>query len=498
MKNFLKTTAMPVLSLLLAGSVLYGCYQVVAQTQKTAPPAPNAKPNAARPNIIVILADDLGYGDISAYPNKEIPTPNLEKLAKSGVLCTQGYASAPVCCPSRAGLLTGRHQQRFGMEFNLGPAKRDWENSYGMDVKQITIADALHKAGYTTHMIGKWHQGSRPQFHPKRRGFDSFVGILGGATLYINPDAEGVETGSVEGEEARKTRGAYKVVRDTTILNNENEYLTEFWAKEANAVLDQQKQADKPFFMYMAFTAPHSPLQATKKYLDRFSTIKDKNRRIYCAMVSALDDAVGSIMAKLKDTGLDKNTLVVFASDNGCATYTRACSPNSPLKGGKLSHWEGGFREPYIWSFPGKLPQGVVFDKVCSLMDVFPTAVTLAGGEVPKDRPMDGVDLMPYLMGKNKTTPHEVLYWRNAFFKTLRQGNYKLYRSVKEDQTFTLLFDLTKDPTETTNLADKMPDKVKAMIELYDKWDKQMESPRWPSKGYIKFENGGMDMWLPV
>ncbi len=441
---------------------------------------------ARKPNVVIILGDDLGYCDTGLYGCKDIPTPNINSIANKGVLFTSGYVTAPVCSPSRAGLMTGRYQHRFGFEFNAGALQRALNNrEMGLPTTEITLADAMKKAGYKTGMVGKWHLGMHEKFHPNKRGFDEYFGFLFGANSYIDPKLDSVKSATTasEGAAAWPRNPRNPVLRDQSAVE-ENEYLTDAFAREAVAFIERHKS--EPFFLYAPFNAPHTPLQATKKYMDRFPHIKDERRQIYAAMVSALDDAVGAILSKLRETGLEKDTLVVFSSDNGCATYTGACT-NDPLRYGKLTHLEGGFRVPFAMQYPAKLKAGMVYDKAISTLDLFPTAVNLAGGEMPKDRPYDGVDLMPYLLGKNKAAPHDALCWRNSPNSAIRKGNWKMF--MAGDQVW--LFDLSKDLGEQKNLAKERPEIVEQLKKEFAKWEAGLKQPMWPcreAQGAWEFE----------
>ncbi|MFY9610457.1 MAG: sulfatase [Blastocatellia bacterium] len=463
-------------SLCLVAALLVGIPLVTAQDRSS---TTRGRQTARKPNVVFILADDLGYCDISMYGCKEIPTPHIDSIGMNGIRFTNGYVSAPVCSPSRAGLLTGRYQQRFGFEFNAGPLQRALANKdMGLPLSEITLAEALKKAGYATGMVGKWHIGMNDRYMPTQRGFDEYFGFLFGANLYIDPNKPGVMTrrGNVEGgASAASTRSPQNPIYRNTTPVEEGDYLTDAFAREAVAYIDRHQK--EPFFLYAPFNAPHEPFQATQKYLARFPNVKDERRRVYMAMVSALDDAVGVILKKLRDTGLEKDTLVVFLSDNGCATYSGACT-NDPLRFGKLTHLEGGFRVPFAMQWPGQLKAGTVSDQVISSLDLFPTAVALAGGELPKDRVLDGVDLMPYLTGKNKSAPHPVLCWRNGSNAAVRKGNWKLFKGG--DHFW--LFDLSKDTGEHKNLAAERPEIVEQLKKELAKWEAQMKEPLWPCR----------------
>ena len=432
-----------------------------------------------KPNVVFILGDDLGYCDISMYGCKEIPTPNIDSIGRNGIKFTNAYVTAPVCSPSRAALITGRYQQRFGFEFNAGPLPRAISNKdMGLPLTEITLAQAMKATGYSTGMVGKWHLGMNDRYMPTQRGFDEYFGFLFGGNLYIDPGKPGVMTRAgalAEGAPPASTRSPQNPIYRNTTPVVEDEYLTDAFAREAVAYIDRHQK--EPFFLYAPFNAPHTPFQATQKYLDRFSSVKDERRRVYMAMVSALDDAVGAILKKLRDTGLEKDTLVVFLSDNGCATYTGACA-NDPLRYGKLTHLEGGFRVPFAMQWPGRLKAGTVNDQVISSLDLFPTAIAIAGARLTKDRPYDGVNLIPYLTGEIKRPPHEVLCWRNGSNAAVRKGNWKLFKGG--DHYW--LFDLSKDVGEQQNLAGKQPAILEQLKKELAKWEAQMKQPLWPCR----------------
>ncbi|MCI0390174.1 MAG: sulfatase-like hydrolase/transferase [Acidobacteria bacterium] len=446
-------------------------------TGMAAPAIPRRQSNqdARKPNVVFILGDDLGYCDVSMYGCREIPTPNIDSIAAAGVKFTNGYVTAPVCSPSRAGLMTGRYQHRFGFEFNAGPLQRALaEPEMGLPTSEVTLAEVMKKAGYATGMVGKWHLGLHDKFHPTKRGFDEYFGFLFGANMYIDPEQPGVKSSDPEGVGVRIRSARNPIMRGQTPVE-ENDYLTEAFTREAVAFIERHR--NEAFFLYAPFNAPHTPLQATQKYYDRFPQIKDERRRIYAAMVSALDTAVGAILKKLRDTGLEKDTLVVFLSDNGCATYTNACT-NDPLRLGKLTHFEGGYRVPFALQLPGKIKAGTVYQQPVSSLDLFPTAVALADGKLPTDRAYDGVDLLPYLTGKKKTAPHEVLCWRNGENAAVRKGNWKLFKGGEQYW----LYDLSKDIGEQQNVADKYPVIVAQLKKELADWEARMKPPMWPCR----------------
>lgn len=449
-----------------------------------------AKESVSKPNIVVIVADDLGYCDTELYGCDTIPTPNLRRIAEGGVTFTNGYVTNPVCSPSRAGLLTGCYQQRFGFEFNTGPRTRDWNLQLGLPVGEATLADAMGHAGYVTGMVGKWHLGTRPQFHPVKRGFDEFFGFTTGANDYIDPTRPDVrEIGRRRAGGKRKEwggRGSRPIMRGTTAVEEED-YLTDAFSREAVSFIKKHKA--RPFFLYVPYNAPHTPLQVTLKYYDRFPHIKDERKRIYAAMVSAMDDGIGDILDALKVNGLEEDTMVFFISDNGCALYTRACS-NDPLRLGKLTQFEGGVRVPFCMKWPGHIPKGRTYDHPVSALDIFPTTLAAAGGKVPTDRPRDGVDLIPYLDGSISSRPHETLFWRNGPNWAVRKGDWKLFAAGGHYW----LYDLTGDIGERKNMADRRPEMVKDIEAIHDRWNRQMIDPIWPARGIHPVTIDGVDL----
>lgn len=412
------------------------------------------------PNIVFLFSDDLGYGDISLYGSEEIPTPNIDALGKQGVRFSNAYVTAASCSPSRAGLISGRYQQRFGFEFNTSGGAITHRLHRGLDPSVVTIADVLKQAGYVTGMFGKWHLGTQPQFHPQARGFDEFYGFLAGAHSFFPAKAP---------QPFHST-----IMRDKSPLI-EPEYLTDAMARETVRFIDANQ--DKPFFAYVPFNAVHTPIEATKKYQDRFPDESDQTRRDYYAMTSALDDAVGSIVAAIDKHGLSENTLVVFVNDNGGPIYTGVQS-NGPLKLGKLFLFEGGIRVPMVIKLPGKFEPNTIYDQPTSTLDLFPTICAAAGIKVPAGINLDGVDLTPFINRQSAGTPHETLFWSNDPNIAVRQGNWKLVKSY--DNTW--LFDLAGDIGESKNLADSRPEIVEQLEQAYQEWRSGMSKPAWPSK----------------
>jgi arylsulfatase A-like enzyme len=403
-----------------------------------------ATSNGRRANIILIVADDLGYADLGCYGGRDVPTPNIDALAANGVRFTNGYVTAPVCSPTRAGLLTGRYQQRFGHEFNPGGTPED---NFGLPLDQVTLPQILRESGYATGMVGKWHLGLRPKYRPTERGFDEYFGFLGGAHSYL---------------ELKRT-GPNPILRGTTPVD-ESEYLTDAFAREAGAFVERHHH--EPFFLYLPFNAIHTPLQATEKYLSRFSHIADEKRRTMAAMLSAMDDAVGRVLETLRKHQIEDDTLIIFISDNGGPTQGNT-SRNDPFSGYKAQLLEGGIRVPFIVQWKGRIPGGKVENVPVHSLDIFPTA--LAAAEVSLPRNLDGQSLMSVGGGRS-------LYWRFGEPRAIRRANYKLLMLPGRQP---MLFDLSKDPAEKNDLAAADPEKVKELRAAYEKWDRQMIAPKW-------------------
>jgi arylsulfatase A-like enzyme len=406
-----------------------------------------------KPNILLIVADDLGWGDIGVQGNPDVPTPHIDSLARNGVRFTDGYVSGPVCSPTRAGLLTGRYQQRFGNDFNPGPATSADPES-GLALTETTLADRLKAAGYRTGMVGKWHLGYAPKFWPTQRGFEEFFGFLGGAHSYV-PQARGDRGNPI-------MRGVDKVM--------EPEYLTDAFAREAVDFIGRRKA--EPFFLYLPFNAVHAPLQAGP-YAERFADIRNQQRRTYAAMLSALDDAIGRVLGALREHRLEEDTLIVFHSDNGGPTRATS-SRNGPLRGFKGQVWEGGIRVPFLMQWKGRLPSGKVYEHPVIALDVHPTALAAAGVEARPEWALDGVNLLPHLTGGNTRPPHERLYWRFGERSALRQAEWKLVREGDKAQ----IFNLREDVGETQDRGAADPDRLRELEAAWDAWNRTLPKAR--------------------
>jgi arylsulfatase A-like enzyme len=409
-----------------------------------------------KPNVIVFYADDLGWGECGCYGCKDIPTPHIDALAKAGVKFTNGYVAATYCSPSRAGLMTGRYPTRFGHEFNSVAS-----DSSGLSLQETTIANRLKALDYATICIGKWHLGAGLDYRPTKRGFDEFFGTLAN-TAYFHP-AKFVDS---------------RVSNEAKRVESDGFYTTDAFADRAIDWIETNKQ--KPKFIYLPFNAQHGPLEAPQKYLDRFPNINDEKRKLFAAMMSAMDDAIGRVVEKVRAVGQESNTLYFFIADNGGPTESTT-SQNGGLRGFKMTTFEGGPRVPFIAQWKGKLPAGMTYDYPVLNLDVLPTAVVAAGGQVDSSWKLDGVDLVPYLTGLNKSRPHETLYWRYTPQWGIRHGDWKLVVS-KGGNGKPELYDLAKDFAETKDLANSQPERVKELQSLYDAWNAQQIESTQPDK----------------
>jgi arylsulfatase A-like enzyme len=452
------------------------------------------------PNIVLLVADDLGYGELGCQGNPEIPTPHIDSLAEHGVRFTQGYVTAAFCSASRAGLMTGRYQTRFGYEFNpIGSQNEDPDA--GLPVSEITIADVLVNSGYVTGMFGKWHLGGTAKYNPIRRGFDEFFGFLHEGHYFVpQPYTESTTTWLRRkvlpgGGEGRWVSEDQRLIYTTHMGNTEpdydadnpiykdgqpveeDEYLTDAFTREAVSFID--RHADKPFFLYVPYNAVHSPMQGADPYMKKFSHIEDLQRRIFAAMLSNLDDSVGSILNKLRKEGLEENTLIFFISDNGGPTR-ELTSSNLPLRDGKGSVYEGGTRVPFLAQWKGTLPAGKVYKNPVISLDIFATAAAIADAELDSRKQIDGVNLIPFLTGDNKGRPHETLFWRIDRKTAIRIGDWKLLRNPSRGQGDDWeLYNLANDVSESNNLAQSEPRKFKEMLAAWKSMNGEMIDPVW-------------------
>lgn len=421
------------------------------------------------PNVVLILADDLGYAELGCQGASDVRTPHIDAIARAGVRFTSGYVTAPMCSPSRAGLVTGRYQQRFGHELNaIGLQNR--EPNVGLPVSEKTIGDRLRASGYVSATVGKWHLGGTEPYHPLRRGFEEFFGFLHEGHFYETNPSTGIVSHLRRNEPPYDEQNP--ILKGTEPVENVG-YLTRALTREAIAFIDRHH--DRPFFLYLPYNAVHSPMQAEEEDLRRFPEIKDQHRKVFAAMLAALDDGVGDVMKKLRERGLERDTLVIFLSDNGGPT-AELTSSNAPLRGGKGQLYEGGIRIPFLMQWAGRLPEGVVHDRPVSSLDLLPTALAVAGSDVDR-ADLDGVNLLPYLEGRKKGLAHRRLFWRYGGLAAIRQENWKLVRPG--GQRSWELYDLASDVGETRNLAAEKPEVVNGLQTSWEEWNQGMIDPLW-------------------
>ena len=425
-----------------------------------------------RPNVVVLLADDLGYGSLSWYGG-DIPTPNIDSIAANGVGFISGYMTAPVCNPSRPALMTGRYQQRWGKELNSQTVSPVGAAPKSLPQRETTIATALKQAGYATGAVGKWQLGMDDGYHPLDRGFDSFLGMPSGSR-FVDPAWPHARIAPGHEDSGRPDgAGRYRGLVSGREKIPMEEYLTDRLGREGVSFVERNR--DRPFFLYLAFHAPHGPIQTIEKYYRRFPEISNETHRIYAAMISALDDSVGAILDALRRHGLEDRTLVIFTSDNGAAkTSDTDGKRNFPLIGHKRNLYEGGIRVPYLLQWNGQLPAGVRFESPVSSLDIFPTALDAAGAESDRYDP-DGVSLLPFLRGERNGDPHPHLVWRSGPNAAVRQGPWKLLMPQSGPER---LYNVREDPGETTDHAATEPALVERLRRIFRDWAEDMAEPR--------------------
>ena len=404
-----------------------------------------------KPNIIYLMADDLGYADLSCYGRKDYQTPNLDKLCSQGIKFMNAYAAAPVCTPTRVAFFTGRYPAHLTVGLYEPIAEGHKDSLVGLSPENLSIGQLLKKAGYETYLVGKWHLGYQPEFSPNRNGFDYFYGFHAGAIDYISHSND-----LYENEQPTHRDG----------------YLTDIWADKAIEII--QKKHSKPFFLAVTFNAPHWPWQGPgdKPYPDTMRWTSGGSPTIYAAMMKSLDDAIGRIVKAIDDLKLSNNTVIIFTSDNGGERY----SDNGIYKGRKMSLWEGGIREPAFVRWPGKIKEGAVTQQVTTTMDWSSTILSLADARPDPKFPMEGIDIMPIITGKKKEVDR-TLYWRifqRNQHKAMRDGKWKYFQDEKGNE---YLFDLSADPKEENNLKDKQTDIFNKLKGKYTEWEKTVLKP---------------------
>jgi arylsulfatase A-like enzyme len=473
------------------------------------------------PNIILIVADDLAKFGLSLYDGTEVQTPNMDSIGTGGVTFTEGYVSAPVCSPSRAGFITGRYQQRFGYElqpnsrytrnrmeylvfrylidtghmtpiFNESVPNRAAMEMQGLPPSEITLSELLQASGYGTAITGKWHLGhTRDYFLPLSRGFDTHYGFYEAFTLYAptkDPDIVNYRHSyfAIKHIWSQKRNGPCAIVRDDHIIE-EPGYLTFRIADEAVDYIGQQADSEQPYFLYVPFSAPHTPFQAPRNYYEMFSHVEDEAMRVYYAMIKALDDAVGMILDAVDGSGEAENTMVLFLSDNGAAAYTGAS--NAPLKAGKFSYFEGGIAVPIMARWPGVIEPGTVYPHPVSALDVYTTCTTAAELPLPEDRAVDGRNLLPFMTGELSGPAHDALFWRAGFIRAIRTGRWKMLLNDRDGTV--LLYDMNTDISESRNLADDNHDIVESLRLRIEEWEAGLVPPAWPGVMDFHFELDG-------
>lgn len=472
---------------------------------------PARRPSGKQPpNIILIVADDLGYNDLSfnggGVAGGAVPTPFIDSIGRQGVNFEQAYAGHGTCAPSRAALLTGRYPTRFGFEFTPTPLRfarqvrafhygplnpvyfADREKDLipmvemGVPTDQIMLGELLQGVGYHTIQLGKWHLGEAPKFQPQRRGFSETLGFTGGGSMFL-PREDPRVVNSVQGFDPIDMQLwstlQFYVRKDGGEAFRPKRHMTDYLTDEAIAAVEANR--NRPFFMYLAYNAPHTPLQATHEDYQALSHIPDHRERVYAAMIKQLDRNVGRLLQTLQEQGLEENTMVVFTSDNGGAYYIGLEDVNRPFRGWKQTFFEGGIRVPMFMKWPAAIRPGGTYHAPVSHFDIFATTVAAGRAAMPKDRAMDGVDLMPYVIAKKTGRPHDVLFWRTGPYRVVRAGDWKL--QVTERPAKDWLYDLSSDPTERNNLAAAMPEKVAELKKLLAGHDAHQIKPLWPELG---------------
>lgn len=481
------------------------------------------------PNILYIVVDDLGKFEISAYGSQTMKTPNIDQLAAEGVMFTDCYVVASVCSPSRAGLLTGRYPQRYGFEtqpmerypsnllsyyigkniINTGdfemvsepiyPAKKQMIKQ-GVPPTEMNLAEILKMRNYNTAIIGKWHLGFDTDLLPNNRGFDEQFGFYGASSLYTKTRKSADIVNYIQPTFSAKHqwstgRKKTSAIRRNDKLVKEDRYLTWAFMDEALDFMEANINKPEPFFLYLAFNAPHVPFQAPKEYYEMHADEKDENKRVYYAMIHALDDAIGNLIERMELLGLDENTIIYFISDNGGATYTGA-TDNGPYKGGKLTNFEGGVNVPCIIRWKGHIDEGEVYNKPISSLDLFTTAVEVAECPLPNDRIYDGVNLLPYLTGEKEGEPHEAFYWRTDHIQAMRKGDYKYILSTRDN--WAELYKISEDKYEQYDLNFEQPEMLIKMRKDFNIWQEDLKEPSWPRIMDIRFVIDGKTYLFPA
>ncbi|MFR9651296.1 MAG: sulfatase-like hydrolase/transferase [Rikenellaceae bacterium] len=461
---------------LLTGAVALGAVATMSACQQ-----PAAK-SSTQPNIIVVLLDDLGSGDVGFNGCQDIPTPNIDRIADQGVRCTDAYITAPYSGPSRAGILTGRYQQRYGVDGNSDiRTMEDLEMMRGVPVSEVLISEVLKEQGYKTACIGKWHLGEHPSMWPQEQGFDYFYGFSGGGYSYWG--------------DRNKNKPYWIQENGVEIMPTKQTYITDDFSNKAVDFIDKNAKAGDPFFIYLAYNAPHSGLNAPRRYLERTEHIANPERSIYGAMIMAVDDGLGWIWESLERNGIADDTILIFLSDNGGASHSY--SMNYPRRARKGRMYDGGTKTPFAMCWGDNIKAGSLYDKTISSLNIFPTVVAAAGADLSQLTQLEGVDMMPYFNGCNSGVPNDRLYWRvwGGREYAMRSGDYKIVKNYYDDTVE--LYNLKSDPGEIYNIADKQPEIAAKLNSEYMEWDSEIMEPRWLDKHGPNLERDHAE-WLKI
>ena len=474
-----------------------------------------------RPNILVIIVDDLGKTDISLYGTGKVETPNIDMLGASGVIFDQAYVTSSVCSPSRAAILTGRYPQRFGFTYQMHEfylenrlqyyGYKYLVNSYpwmprelesapsemmaekqGLPPSEITLPEMLKRENYKTALIGKWHLGVHNENNPCNFGFDYQYGFYASHSLYALENTQGIVSQRIDNDFSDsfiwegQRNGAHAIYRNC-IQVEEKEYLTNAITRECKDFISTNK--DQNFFLIASYNAPHTPLQAPIEYIDQFIEIEDPVKRTYYAMIASLDNAIGDLMKHLEDLKIKRNTLIFFISDNGGATYTHT-TDNYPLKGGKITDFEGGVNVPFIISWKDRIPQGIHYNHPVSSMDIFGTITSTLDIPLPETRQLDGVNLIPYITKIDSCSmPHEYLYWYRGSTRAIRSKNWKMIWNVDFNETS--LFNMEVNNLEKLNVRIDNDSIENQLKEQYKNWSMNLPEPLWPPLVRFVYEDNG-------
>jgi len=475
-----------------------------------------------RPNILFIVVDDLGVADLSLYKGGYPNTPHIDALGSEGVVFENAYVTAPICSPSRAAMLTGRYQQRFGFEHQIRerylsnrleyvafryfidsypwnpvwtpdvPTKKAMDDQ-GIPNSEILLPELLKSSGYNTALIGKWNLGEKKM--PCEFGFDYQFGFYSSHSLYAKKNTTGIHDQPIDGDFTDQyiwkdgRENGHGIFRNCEMVE-ESGYLTDVFTDEAVTYISDHQ--NEPFFLYLAYNAPHTPLQAPQEYMEKFASDPDQVKRTYYAMIANLDDNIGKLMKRLDDLDMAEKTMIFFISDNGGAEYTFT-TKNGPHIGGKMTNFEGGLRVPFIFSWKNRI-KSMHYDPMVSSLDIFHTIAQTAGVQLPEDRNYDGVNLLPYVAGENASNPHDYLFWQIGYNKSIRSDQWKL--CINADAADTVLFDLCNDPFESNDVYRSQPDLARQLAGIHSTWSAEMAPPLWPPMIEYHFEDKGKDYYF--